>query len=469
MEMLRVKNNFKNLIHIFSIVFLSVPTISQAISENDFAYKAVLGTDSSTPFYELEIPEIVYQNVSRDDLGDIRVLNSEGSVVPHGIRYLATEKTSKIKSKSVTYFPLYESEGTVSGSLHLNIQRSSSGEVVDIQSDSTEHNANQRLIGYLLDLREWKQAVETLKFSWKAEEGISFIRKLELSVSDDLSNWKPVSQDNTLVNLSYQKNILIEDTLKLSISSAKYLRVIYADNKPGLEINNITVSNTQSSLKNKINWKKSVVSQQDDSEKTKEGVYFFKHELKTTLNKLRVKLPENNTVVKVNVLSRVNKDNTWRHRGSAVLYRLSVDGINIHHTDISVSSTRDTQWKLQIDQQGGGLGSGLPEIYLAWQPQQLVFVARGQAPYTLVWGSARVPPVTQDASKILVGVNQKNSMSMLANAIWLENTVSNVNLMSLETANKPVNWSKWFLWAVLVIAALLLIWMAVRLMGKMAE
>jgi len=469
MEMLRVKNKFKNMLNIFSIVFLSSPAISLAISENDFAYKAVLGTDASTPFYELEIPEIVYRNVSRDDLGDIRVLNGAGSVVPHGIRNLAAEKTSKINLKPVPYFPLFEIEGSVPGSLHLNIQRSSSGEVIDIQSGGTEHNANQRLVGYLLDLREWKQAIETLKFSWKAGEDISFIRKLELSVSDDLSNWKSVSQDNTLVNLSYQKNILIEDTLKLSIASAKYLRVIYADNKPGLEINNITVSNTQSSLKNEINWKRSVVSQHGDSEKTKAGEYYFNHELKTTLNKLRVKLPENNTVVKVNVFSRANKDNIWRHRGSAVLYRLSVDGINIQHTDISVNSSRDTQWKLQIDQQGGGIGSGLPEIYLAWQPQQLVFVARGQAPYTLVWGSARVPPVTQDASKILVGVNQKSITSMLANAIWLDNTVSNVNLRSLETANKPVNWRQWFLWAVLVIAALLLIWMAVRLMGKMAE
>ena len=124
-----------------------------------------------------------------------------------------------------------------------------------------------------------------------------------------------------------------------------------------------------------------------------------------------------------------------------------------------------------IDQQGGGIGSGLPDIDMAWQSRQLVFVARGEAPYTLAWGSTKVNPMTQSSSQILI-TNQSsetNNNSMLSKAIWSDEAVTTSNLSSLETLKEPVNWRQILLWGVLVVAALMLIWMAVGLMKKMSD
>lgn len=242
------------------------------------------------------------------------------------------------------------------------------------------------------------------------------------------------------------------------------MRIMFADNKPGLVFNRIEVINNSSSQQQKRNWQSVSVDRSENA-----GEYLFQYQLKTLLRKLRVYLPENNTVVNVKVMSRGDNEKSWQYRGAGLLYRLSVDGINLQQSEIQLKASTDTHWKLQIDQQGGGIGLSLPQVELAWKPQQLVFVARGEPPYKLVWGSARVKPVTQNAKNILAGVNQENHTNMVARAHWLADSVQAVNLKSLQAEAKPLNWRQGLLWFILIIAALSLVWMAVRLMGKMSD
>jgi len=446
------------------LLLCSLPAMVLAITETDFAYTAKLSTANGTPYYELEIPEIVYQQVSRDDLGDMRVFNGAGQVVPHGLRDVTPEKVTQLTTRAVPYFPLYKKVGDSNGDLHLNIQRSASGEVIDIKSSAATPETMEQLSGYLIDLRQWKQPVDKLKFSWQVPKDTSFIRKLNIAISDDLTKWNLISTDKALVNLSYQNYQLVEDDIKLSVPSSNYLRFQFADDKPGVVITGIEVSNAEFTQQQKQNWKQAEVVVNKETV----GEYLFQYLLKSSLRKLRIKLPENNTVVNAKVFSRGNETKPWQYRGSALLYRLTVDGVNIQQSELTVSTSRDINWKLQIDQQGGGIGSGLPEIELAWQPQKLVFVARGEPPYKLAWGSAQVIPVTQNASRLLVGVGQGSNNTMLSKAGWLEATVKPVNLTALETPAKPINWRQGLLWAVLIIAAAMLIWMAVRLMKKIS-
>ena len=190
---------------------------------------------------------------------------------------------------------------------------------------------------------------------------------------------------------------------------------------------------------------------------------------------LEIELPENNTVVRVQVLSRINKEQPWRYRGSTLLYRLSVNGTDIEKTKINISANRDTNWLLRFDQQGGGIGSGLPDVKLAWQPQQLVFIARGQAPYRMVWGSAKIKPVVINANQLLPVTNKSMSdnnisnSNMLSQAVLLSDTMRSINKKALEPKSKEINWRHWILWIVLIASAVMLIWMAVRLMKKMSE
>ena len=154
-----------------------------------------------------------------------------------------------------------------------------------------------------------------------------------------------------------------------------------------------------------------------------------------------------------------------------MLYRLSVNGSSIEKSKLYISPNRDKEWLIRFDQQGGGIGSGNPEVKFSWYPQQLVFVARGEEPYRLAWGSTRVKAVNINANQLLPNLAKKGleDQNVISTAMLLTDTMRAVNKQNLQPKEKEVDWKNWILWIVLVGAALLLVWMGVRLMKKMAD
>lgn len=65
---------------------------SAAERPEDFAYGSLLEADGSEALYEITLPAAVYRGVARPDLGDVRVFNSAGEVVPHAWRPRKTGK-----------------------------------------------------------------------------------------------------------------------------------------------------------------------------------------------------------------------------------------------------------------------------------------------------------------------------------------------------------------------------------------
>jgi|GEM_PF-3333666 len=445
---------------------LALPKLLLAIGQHDFAYIAETDTTENTPFYELEVPTVVYETITRPDLGDLRVLNGEGQVVPHGLRNTKIEQNEKVEKANVPFFPLYQQSGQPGSDLSLNIQRGPGGEIINIKSHLPGNNKDQHLSGYLLDLRKWDKPISKIIINWKNPGNESFIRKLRISKSHNLEHWQFVASGKTLVNMAYQNHKLTDKTIKLPVAKTNYLRLRFEDQKPGLEVDSIQVFHTQSSYKRIKNWKTVTLKKTNE-----EGEFTFNPGLKTLARTLDVKLPDNNTVVRVKVLSRSNDEEEWRHRGSALLYRLTVNGTNIEQSTVNIYANRDTQWLLKFDQQGGGIGTGFPKVKLSWYPQTLVFVARGEAPYRVAWGSTRVKPVNVNANQLLPNLN-KNGLSnenMISTAVLLSDTMRPVNKQMLQPKEKEINWQHWILWFVLVAAAFMLIWMAVRLMKKMAD
>lgn len=70
------------------MVFVATVTLAadRPPTPQSFAYGLELAISGSNPFHELELPLEVYQNVTRTDLGDIRVFNGNDDIVPHLLR-----------------------------------------------------------------------------------------------------------------------------------------------------------------------------------------------------------------------------------------------------------------------------------------------------------------------------------------------------------------------------------------------
>ena len=62
---------------------LPVSAWAANLAPADFAYGLALEVDQDAPLYEVDLPQSIYEAVTQRNLGDIRVFNQQGEVVPH--------------------------------------------------------------------------------------------------------------------------------------------------------------------------------------------------------------------------------------------------------------------------------------------------------------------------------------------------------------------------------------------------
>jgi hypothetical protein len=190
------------------------------------------------------------------------------------------------------------------------------------------------------------------------------------------------------------------------------------------------------------------------------GEYLFRIPRGLALDGLRIRLPEVNTLAGASLESRSSETEPWRERLRTTLYRLRQEDVELENPDQDLGGRPDPFWRLRVDRDSGGIGPGLPGLRAIYRPHELRFVARGQGPYTLAWGSAR--PMSGPASDT-DGILRTADIAPLPARI--EGQVRRVGDLGVLTP--PLPWRTWFLWVVLVGGALLLVWMAVRLFRQM--
>ncbi len=110
-----------------------------------------------------------------------------------------------------------------------------------------------------------------------------------------------------------------------------------------------------------------------------------------------------------------------------------------------------------MDDSGGGFGALPPELEVSWTPHELLFAARGAPPFTLVFGSTQVGPVSHNA--LLLELNKTQLRDLTGEAVRLGSRYE-ISGQAALSQQVQVDWKSWLLWGVLVLASLLLGWMA---------
>jgi len=197
----------------------------------------------------------------------------------------------------------------------------------------------------------------------------------------------------------------------------------------------------------------------------KEPAYEYKNEAQFPVDAVNLKLPERNSLMRARVLSRNDEQSTWRHRVRNLFYTLTVDGILIENNPVSVCCTADRYWRLEFGSESG-IGSGIPVLQLGWIPHELVFVARGEGPFTLAYGSAVVGTSKQPLDAML-GVFGKEKEKIFLKKARIEKEIVLGGEDCLIPPEPPLPWKQWILWAVLVVGVAVLGVMTWRLFKQM--
>jgi hypothetical protein len=119
---------------------------------------------------------------------------------------------------------------------------------------------------------------------------------------------------------------------------------------------------------------------------------------------------------------------------------------------------------LRVDQKGGGVGSGVPELQVGWVAQKLVFAARGGGPFRLVYGSAGVKPAAFAIESLIPGYKTDAEFKVKPAALGEQ-----VTLAGSAQLRAPWDYRKIALWSCLIVGVGLLGWMAFRLSRQMTK
>lgn len=442
----------------------------------DFAYGIPLEADGKDALYEITLPAAVYRGVVRSDLADVRVFNGAGEVVPHALRPRRMMDTETVTPVTLTLFPLKAEVGTGVDAISIRVRRGPGGKSsVDVTSTTgARAGTEKRVVGYLVDLTTLEPALRAIEFEWQSMSD-GFAGKIRIDASDDLGSWSTLVAAAPLVSLEVAGQRLQQKRVELPQRKVKYLRLSWASQGAGAALPELTSARGEPVgriVEAPREW-----MQVESAKGEKPGEYLFDLRGRQPVDRVRLQLPEVNTVAQIELLARDKVETPWRPIARGVAYRLRRDGNEITSPELQVGSTTDRYWLLRVDQRGGGIGTGAPKVEVGWVPHSLVFAARGAAPFQLAYGNREAKPAAYAIETLIPGYRDAGGAKIRAAKTGAQQTINVAGAKALEQRElggearlkEAVDWKRWSLWGALVLGVLVLGGMAWRLVRQLNE
>jgi hypothetical protein len=451
----------KSLLLSLLLCLLATSVSARDVTPRQFAYGIPLAITGMDALYEFPLPTEVYRAVTRSDLADICMFNGQKEVVPFTLTRAAAPPPAAAESRTLPIFPLTGNPERQAAGMSLQVRRNAGGSIirVDAVEDGT---TSQRITAYLVDGSALKRPVAALALQWQPlPQGT--VGRIRVEGSDDLENWTTLVAAATVLDIRYGEHSLVRRVVETGATRMKYFRLSSAGAADMPVLTAVDARIASPAAEQPRQWEEIPASRHPE----KPGEYAFDLSGRMPVDRVRILLPQENTLVTATLFSRENNKEPWRRGPSALAYRLRIRGEEISGPDIMLGPTPHRFWLLRIDPGGGGLGSGMPVIRFGWLPEKILFAARGAGPFLLAYGSARAGACLQGGDglfrqfsyerqeKTMAGIAVPGAPSTLGGDAVLRKPLVPTDLKSAG------------LWAVLSLGVALLAWMAVRLHRRM--
>ncbi len=422
---------------------------------NSYTHAATLTTANNEGINRIELPLTIYQGVTRNDLADIRVFDSKGILVPHALVAAEPPRKEQRAPISPPRFPLYV-EANSTDSPDLKIEVRADGALVKIESKKNTLVKPKEINSYVFDLINLSEPINALILDFTTPpEG--FVGKARIEASDDFKQWRTLVNSAPIMSLQFAGQAIAEKRIELSGVKAKYLKLTW-------EGQSIDLTDVKAEFGEKFSEAERVGLSSEARAGDKPGEYLFDLGARAPVDRIKFNLPQINTVAPAQMYSRADEKSEWQTRANATLYRLNYKGNDVAAPAIVLPVSGDRYWKIAVEQKGGGLGAGLPNLVAEYRPRQLVFVARGGGPFTLAFGNANAKHSSFSVESLIPGYQYGDEFK-LAQAQMGDARVQAAAPVS--EAMSPEQKKKWLLWAVLLAGVALLGGMAWKLSKQM--
>ncbi len=432
----------------------------------DFAYGMRVETEGQASLWQIRLPEDVYRKVIRPDLGDIRVFDASGQLMPHTLR--RPDATEKKPPAPVTLpiFPLYQSNEKKSIGHSLRIITDDKGTIVNTIEESIPSDQKDVISSYLLDASKIQQKnPDKLILDWESSKKTGFSINVNVDVSDDLSDWYQLVHNATLADLRFGEHQLSHHEINIPVRSYKYLRISWPIELREVTLKGVTVSFSSTEQPPEQHWI------QFTGEKNLALPISFDFDTNGywPVDQARIIFPLQNILISGELSSRSDEKFVWNRKYRGRFYKLlQDDGTLLMSPPVNFVTTDDRYW--QFVEVGGGniLDRYTPVLELAWTPYNLTFVAQGEPPYVIAYGSGTVGPLKQTMDPMMLSIYDAEQQVQIKMATTsLSYTLGGID--KLELPPKPLPWRKWLLWFVLITCVVLLAWMVWRLSRQLGD
>lgn len=346
---------------------------------DDYARGIEISAPSGMPMIETTVPDAVYQTVTRADLGDVRVFNAEGQPVPHAFCTAPIATQPVITEQSLPVFPLRDAPIHAARGARIEVQTGRGGQVIFEDPDDQDAEANGRI--HIVDAHDSREPIRALQFDWQSPDGASQV-KVSIWASDDLDRWIQIVPASTLLHATSGDKQLERERVELPAQAYRYLRVQRVDRGPPLVIGAVIVERVGTAQEIEPAWFMATNHVTDDID-----VLFYDTGRRAPVTYARLRLPQENSSVRVTLHSRDDAKAPWSERWNGEVYRIVSDAQRRESPPGQFTATSDRYWRLKIAKD--------PQLYrdtvleLGYRPARLRFLAQGSGPFTLAYGSRR--------------------------------------------------------------------------------
>ncbi|WP_446903844.1 DUF3999 domain-containing protein [Burkholderia sp. YIM B11467] len=360
------------------------------------AQRYSLDLDGSAAYYQLTVPQPVYAASRRDDLGDVRIFNGADEPVPYSLDAPAAATPAVPPSRApVHWFPLPPVRAN-NGNASLGVTVGPDGSL----RAAVAAPPPARRGADLVDLSRADGSLDALLVHVGDD---SYQGRVAVDASDDLRSWRSLGSTQ-LLKVGRGDDMLVQERIALEGATPRYLRLDWLDGTPAIASIDVETHPRDARGTDTA----SVPRQWRDAARVRAGSapgeYLFDTDGAYPVDRVRIDLPQPNTVARATLQSRADAQAPWRDVASAVLFRLQGKGGEQRNAPLEFAADTDRAWRIVVDMRNGGFGSGQPAVAIGWHPAALTFVARGAPPFTLGVGDASLESSAVSRDALLVGM-----------------------------------------------------------------
>jgi hypothetical protein len=446
---------------VLSLAALPAICLGATPRPDDYAQGVAIDLVSEQPIVQLNVPDTVYQAVVTDDLSDVRVFNADGLPVPHALCAAPMAQAPTVSQESLPVYRLQDIKSAGSDGTRVEVQ-TPGGAQISVQGAGQAQGSGdreQQTSAYVIDARGIDEELRAMQFDWSSPDGASEVR-VSIQASDDLDRWRPLVAGSTLLSVKAGEQQLRRHRVAIPQAQYEYLRVERVDRGPPLQIDG-------------------VIAERVTPAPTIEPMWFFANpgasgeptELefdaarRAPITYARLVLSQDNTSLHVAIESRDDAKASWKTVWSGEAYSITTDTERRVSPPAEFAATTDRFWRVRLTNTSETFAQ-TPALELGYRPAQLRFLAQGEGPFTLAFGSRRAEPAPGRACDALLADMKREDLERnIGDALaGLPRSLGGNDALRPLPKKTPVR--QIVLWGVLVVGVGALVAMALSLLRR---